>query len=116
MQPEALARDEEPAGQVEHAAAPAGANLPAVQAVQVDEPASAAVPAAQGTHVAAEVAEVAEEAVPAPQGVQLAAPWFDHPPAMQAVHVDAPAPAEEPAAQIEQPAALVVPLPVTVPA
>jgi hypothetical protein len=35
---------------------------------------------------------------------------------MQAVQVDEPAPAEEPAEQIEQPAALVVPLPVTVPA
>ena len=76
----------------------------------MDEPALAAEPATQATHWLGNVAPVPERAVPAAQLVQLEAPWLEYEPAKHKEQVAAAAGAKEPAAQIEQPLALVVPL------
>ena len=85
------------------------------QAVQVDEPAVAAEPAAQATHWLGSVAPELERAVPAGQSVQLEAPWLEYDPGKHEEQVAAAADAKEPAAHIEHPLALVVPLLATVP-
>jgi len=77
--------------------------------VQVGEPAGAAEPAAQATHWLGSVAPVPGRAVPAGQLVQLGAPWLEYEPGRHEEQVAAAAAAKEPAAQIEQPVALVVP-------
>jgi hypothetical protein len=116
--------------------------MPAGQAVQLEPEAMAEeyVPAAQGTQPAAFTVPLpvitpakpgAQKVqkltlvllvsafvvvMPAGQDVQLGASAAEYVPAAQGVHVSEPAAAKVPGAQGAQPAALVVPLPVTVPA